>query len=84
MQYTYQTIFNFISDSVMSKFLRFAHAKFTNRFSPECVGGIKIFTSNSNRAYDFTSNGMRKDGIYIDFTDDLHENKNCVYCSTLY
>ena len=32
MQYTYQTIVNFISDSVMPKFLRYAHAKFSNRF----------------------------------------------------
>ena len=42
---------NFISDSVNSKFLKFAHAKFLNGFSPKCVGGMKrssrIFSSIS-------------------------------------
>ena len=69
MQYTYQTIVNFISDSVMPKFLRFAHAKFSNRFFTKMRG--------RNRNFDFKFEFMYS-LIYIDFTDDLHENKNCV------
>ena len=43
MKYTHHMISNFIFDSVMQKFLIFAHAKFLKPFFPlESVGEIKI------------------------------------------
>ena len=43
MKYTYQTIVNFILDSVMSKFLRFAYAKFSDEFFSKMRGRDKNF-----------------------------------------
>ena len=43
MQYTHHMIVNFISDSVMQKFLRFAYAKFSNDFFSKMRGRNKNF-----------------------------------------
>ena len=43
MQYTHHMILNFISDSVMQKFLRFAYAKFLNDFFSKMRGRNKNF-----------------------------------------
>ena len=51
---------------------------FQMNFSPKCVGGIKISTSNSNSALNSASDSMWWYGVYVDIIDDLHENTDCV------
>ena len=63
-------ISNFISDSVIQKFLRFAYAKFLKSFFLKNAWA----ESNSNPAWNFASNDMHWYGVYIDLTNDSHEN----------
>ena len=51
---------------------------FKSFFSPKCVGGIKISTSNSDSALNSASDSMWWYGVYIDIIDDSHEDPNCV------
>ena len=50
MQYTYYMTSNFNSDSVKSKFLRFAYANFSNRIFSKMRGRKFFLTSNSDSA----------------------------------
>ena len=46
---------------------------FKMNFSPKCVGGIKISTSNSNSALNSASDSMRWYGVYIRFVSVFTE-----------